>query len=170
MQTPIHAKYKFDIAQFKRANSAFRRQQISLKIRVAATMICLGSATMGLSYAKDGDIKNALLLIGIPLYLWALLFIRRFISLRRFLRSPSKDAEIDWIFSTEEISMSTSDGSSAKIKWPHITSAIQFTDGLLIGTHPQIFQWIPSEGVVDPNTFSDLCSLVKDHAKSFNTK
>jgi hypothetical protein len=170
MQTLIHAKYKFDIAQFKRANSAFRRQQIGLRIRIAAIMVCVGAAIMGLSYAKEGDIKNALLFIGIPLYLWVILFIRRFISLRRFIRSPGKDAEVEWIFSTDEVSMSTSDGSSARIKWSHITSAIQFSDGLLIGTHPQIFQWIPSEGVANPDTFSDLCSLVRDHVKSFKTK
>jgi hypothetical protein len=170
MQTPIHAKYRFDIAQFKRANRAFRRQQIGLKIRIAAIMVCLGAATMGFGYAKGGDIKNALLFIGIPLYLWTLLFIRRLLSLRRFNRSPGKDAEIEWIFSTEEISMSTSDGSSAKIKWPHITSAIQFADGILIGTHPQIFQWIPSEGVMHPDTFSDLCGLVRVHAKSFKVR
>jgi hypothetical protein len=94
---------------------------------------------MGLSYARSGDTTNSLLYIGIPFYFWILLSIRRFVARRRFNRSAGKDAEIEWCFSVDEIALSTSDGSSAKIKWPHITSAIRYSDGLLISTHPQLF-------------------------------
>ena len=101
MQTPLHAKYKFDASQFERANRSFRRQQVSLKIRVFAIVVCLGAVAMGTSYAAAGDTKNALLFIGVPSYLWILLFIRRFAAKRRFNRSAGKDAEIEWVFSDD---------------------------------------------------------------------
>ena len=63
--------------------------------------------------------------------------------------------------------MHSSQGASTTFKWSLIDTVIEFSDGILLSTHPQLFQWIPKEGIVHPNSFSELCELARGKVKKF---
>jgi hypothetical protein len=108
------------------------------------------------------------LLIGILLSLLTPSFLSEWRTRKSFSQSPLANQVVIHRFDESGL-LTTLEQSEHKFAWSAFTRAVEFSDGFLLFTGPQVFYWIPTNAFVDPNQISDFKNLLGAEIEEYVT-
>ncbi len=92
--------------------------------------------------------------------------INAFFVRRQFAKRPDANVEIEWIFTEQGISTSSS-AHKSEIQWSVFQRVISTSAGFLFMPNRQIFHFIPARAFETPADIENLKILTRRHASDF---
>jgi hypothetical protein len=116
-----------------------------------------------------GERVNAGCLILGGLFVMITAPIWRDLGTRHFFK-PSPFFDEDTTIRFDEVGYhATSEQSDSKVAWSAFTDAVEFSDGFLLFTGPNIYYWIPANTIVKPDQIPEFKNLLRAKVGKYRT-
>ena len=161
MEDPIVVSYDFTDAEMRRLFTLAIRSRLIARFSMPIGLTIVGVILLRLwftSFEYFGD-YFAPLVFGA--FFVCLVPITKWISLRRFRKSPLRGMSAVWTITPERLSSRGGDAYSNDFSWKMITRVVEVRDGFMLYPNTSQIYWLPFDGFrhqADIGGFRELAS------------
>ena len=171
MPEGVSVHYRWTLAEATEATQWHLRQSRRRGIFVfcgAVAVLTGGWAAYQSAHGGDGD--HVWWVFAAAVYFLCLLFLRRFLIMRRvrrnYARSASQDVEMQWLITGASLQVN-SVHSTADIKWQAFNKAVSTPAGLLLYPQPILYHWLPRHGFADAEGYEAVIAWARQNIPAF---
>lgn len=169
--TPISARWIWLQEDLELGKKHFSRIKGSHQFWIYA-IIGFSAVFLVRQFLTKGDRMASLFVLGLLFVAAciAVLIVKKVVSpilrKREFAKRPDAGQEIHWLFSNDDITVTTRD-SKSEIKWSAFYKVFHTPAGFLFLPNAQIFYFIPKRAFSTDEDFAAVRSLARTNAKEF---
>jgi len=160
MEQPIIVRYHWTADEYIISYDCHKRRSMRPAFRTAYNILFILSclASIFLFVHRDWIVASV---SGLCFIWWVFsIFGTKMILRNQFAKRPDQDSDIEYQFSPEGITITTSHAHS-EMKWETLTEVVRTPKGYLLYPFPQLYYWLPKEGFENEEAYERFFELAK---------